>query len=74
MLKTVTTVSAEASGMSCTQDATTSGTIAIKRGYWRIEGRKREDPRSYQKCLTPVSVMMFFVRGIIFVEWWGTLV
>ena len=43
----------KSSGMSCNQDGTTSATIEINPGYWRIEDRNREDPMSYQKCLTP---------------------
>jgi hypothetical protein len=52
MLKSSTEVVSD-SGMSCPTDGTTGESIQIQHGYWRIDGRPRENFMSYQKCLVP---------------------
>ena len=45
--------SIENAGMACLEEGTTSENIGVAPGYWRISGRPKEDPKSYQQCLVP---------------------
>lgn len=51
-LTTEKKLSTSKTGLSCKYAGTIKETIEVNKGYWRIDGRDRGDPMSYQECLT----------------------